>query len=390
MKESDHDIYSEVFDAAVIGSGPAGSTAAYFLSLNGLRVIVFEKDNLPRYKVCGGGLVKKARDLLPFDLDGSVETECYSVKINDDFARRSFIVERSHPIIYMTMRENLDSKILFEAEKLGTLIKPNTKVNDVDVMPNHVEVKTGNGKVKAKFVVYADGVMGVGSKKNNVSDSQKAPAIEAEVYVDEQTFNRFSKSARFDFGIPPGGYAWLFPKKDHLSIGVISMKKTGVSLHSAFNNYLEKLQLNRIDKIAKHGYFIPLIKRTKEYAWGRELFTGDSIGLADPVTAEGISTAILSGKLAAEAIIKGKQIPSLVSSFYNFSINHEIQDDIRYARIISKLVYQFRFMHTILFKLYGQRLSELMADIISGKNNYRKLLTDPKNYFKLILRLFSK
>ena len=58
-----------IYDVIICGSGVAGSTAAYFLSETGLKVLVIEKEKLPRYKTCGGGVVFRAAKLLPFDIN---------------------------------------------------------------------------------------------------------------------------------------------------------------------------------------------------------------------------------------------------------------------------------------------------------------------------------
>ena len=71
----------KLFDVAVIGGGPAGSIAAHKLSSNGYRVILFEKANPPRYKTCGGGIVKRVADLLDTEICSEFENEFYSIDV---------------------------------------------------------------------------------------------------------------------------------------------------------------------------------------------------------------------------------------------------------------------------------------------------------------------
>ena len=69
------------FDVAIIGSGPAGGMAAIQCAKAGLKVALFEKEELPRRKVCAGGLVKRAIDLLPEDLSYPIESVCDIVEL---------------------------------------------------------------------------------------------------------------------------------------------------------------------------------------------------------------------------------------------------------------------------------------------------------------------
>src|SRR5260370_15146563 len=65
-----------MFDVAVVGAGPAGATAALTLARRGLSVALLERDALPRYKTCGGGLVGRALTLLPGDVERVIEQRC--------------------------------------------------------------------------------------------------------------------------------------------------------------------------------------------------------------------------------------------------------------------------------------------------------------------------
>src|SRR5690606_2989670 len=116
----------------------------------------------------------------------------------------------------------------------------------------------------------------------------------------------------------PGGYAWVFPKKDHLSVGLglFTLRAINRNLNLYLNKYLQFLRIEKILRIEKHGFYIPVGTAKNIIAGKRILLTGDAAALADPVTAEGISSAILSGQLAAEAIVEGELNQENVSSLY--------------------------------------------------------------------------
>ncbi len=379
------------YDVIIVGSGPAGSSSAYFLASKGIKVLVIEKESLPRYKTCGGGIVQRTTELLPFSIESISEVECFSSEIYDMKNKRHFITNRNKPIVYMTMRRDFDSFVLQKASKAGAVIKDNLKVIDIIINKNNIEVITDKENYAAYFVIGADGANGICSKKSNIKISvKKMPALEYEIYIDDSTYKKFNKSARFDFDIIPHGYGWVFPKKDHLSVGVVEMKKGRRELNKLFEAYLKLLNINNIQNYERHGYYIPLIKNgNRKFAGQRIFLTGDAAGFADPVTAEGISHAIHSGKLAAESILESGLDANLAADLYNYKVNHTIIDEYRFSKIIASLVYVHPFIRGLLFRFYGQRLSELITDIFMGEKKYRELLTDPINYFKLLKYLFN-
>ena len=69
------------FDVAIVGCGPAGSSAALQLAKYGLKVAILEKSSMPRYKPCGGGIVYKALRYIPVDISSVIEKRCFSVSL---------------------------------------------------------------------------------------------------------------------------------------------------------------------------------------------------------------------------------------------------------------------------------------------------------------------
>ena len=106
--------------------------------------------------------------------------------------------------------------------------------------------------------------------------------------------------------------------------------------------------------------------------------------MADPITAEGITHAIRSGQLAAEAIIEGQGEPQTARRIYGAALEREILSELRYASQLARVLYRSPALRTWLLKRYGQRLAEIMADIMMGKYTYAELLREPMNYVKLL------
>ncbi len=241
------------FDIAIIGSGPAGSIAAQKLSSNGLNVILFEKANPPRYKTCGGGIVRKGFQLIPPDITTIFEKEFYEIEINDRTADFHYDVKRNYPLVYMAMRKDFDFALLTEAKSSGAKIMENCEVLDLTINDKSLIIKTARGEFMAGFVIGADGAQGITLRKSGLKIRKKnLPALECETYVSQEDFKKFSK-VRFDFGFIPGGYAWVFPKKDHLSIGLgaFTLREKNRNLNSYFNNYLKYLNFKKVINIER-------------------------------------------------------------------------------------------------------------------------------------------
>jgi flavin-dependent dehydrogenase len=210
------------------------------------------------------------------------------------------------------------------------------------------------------------------------------PALEYEVYVSEGEYKMYSKFPRFDFGVIAGGYGWVFPKKKHLSIGVATLLSDKANLKKTMKSYLEFLKINDTRRLEKHGSIVPVSPRKDTFAKKGILLTGDAAGLVDTLTAEGISYAIQSGQIAAKSIIKGKLKVESVTELYNKEISTQILPELKAGKILSSLIYYHPKLRGFILKTYGNKLSELMADVVMGKRRYRELLSNPVNYIKLL------
>lgn len=378
-----------MYDVIIIGSGVAGSTAAYFLADAKVKVLVLEKLQLPRYKTCGGGLVHRAVSLLPFNLDEVIESRFLSIDIFDQANGLHFNVSRSSPLVSMVMRKDLDYFILNKAISKGAEVKDMIQVNDLQYDADIVKVIANNKVLSARLVLGADGAMGITIKKLGFTNYLKRiPAIESEISVGDKVFTKYCMSARFDYGLIPNGYGWVFPKKEHLSVGVLTMKTSGINLNKYLKEYLSKLGIKNIIREEKHGFVIPLNQKLKNLAFGKILLAGDAAGMSDPITAEGISYAVESGKLAAEAIIRGGLNPGMVSKIYTKSTN-KILTELKYARMLSLFVYRSSVLRSMVFRMYGEKTSGLLTDISMGEKTYSEIIMNPLNYLKLLTKAYS-
>lgn len=372
------------YDVIVVGSGPAGSSAALRLAQAGLSVAVLEKAGLPRYKTCGGGIIGRALQLLPRDVRHVVEQDCCTAHLNIFPSELSFRTHRPTPIVSMVMRDRFDFALLSAAQAAGAVAYQRCAVQDVSFHGDLVEVATERGVMKARFVVAADGALSTVARKLGMAGGrQLIPAVECEVVVPQDQLDRFHGVARFDFGILPHGYAWAFPKRQHLSIGVLSMVQREGELKRAIAQYLDLLGCRNVTQIQQHGFVIPLQPRKGPFAAKRVLLVGDAAGFADPVTGEGISFALLSGQLAAQSLIDGDLKEAPVQQAYSRSLSESILPELQTGRWLARLLYGYPRLRSWAFLRQGQRLCEAVTDVMAGKRTYRDLVWNPRAWLRL-------
>jgi geranylgeranyl reductase family protein len=375
------------FDVAVVGGGPAGATCARHLALADVDVAILEKSPPPRYKTCGGGLVPRARRLLPADLESAVESECRVVEMNLLDAGLAFRLERPEPLVSMTMRSELDRLLIEKACNAGARLITPCRITAVRLNTDGVILETDQGLVQTRYLVAADGASSpIARNAGWPSNSRIIPALESEIRVVDRDLARFAGSARFDFGFLPRGYAWVFPKKAHLSIGCLSTRRGIRDLKAWLDRYL--LRLGLVSPLARedHGFIIPVAPRPGGLMRHRVLLVGDAAGLADPISAEGISHAAMSGRFAAEAIARHLDDCRAVQRSYERALDLEVLSELRLARLLAPVLYNFPRLRRLVMERAGTVLCELMGDLFCGTRTYRSLLLRPRNYLKLAAR----
>ncbi len=380
-------VANRLYDVAVVGSGPAGSSAALSLASYGATVALIERKRLPRYKTCGGGLVLRARKFLPVDVSDIVERECRAAEINALQSGIRLVVERDEPLISMTMRDQLDFRLARAAQQAGADLWTGCTVLGVEAHQDRVELATSNGSLAARFVVAADGVLSGLARAAGWPENRKLiPALECEVSVGVGTLERFGRTARFDFEVVPHGYAWVFPKREHLSVGVLSARRGAVQLPAQLERYYRLLGLVGIQKEERHGSLIPFGVRKSGFVRGRVLLVGDAAGFADPLTGEGISFAILSGQIAGQVLSEADFAPEYVRRLYHDRLAHSILRELRLARRLAWLVYRFPRLRARGLRFHGQRIAEHLADVFCGHTTYQSSFPGPVGYLKMIRR----
>lgn len=294
---------AELYDCIIAGAGPAGGSAAYFLRQGGGRVLVLEKQSLPRYKACGGGVsLDFLNQHFPFSFAPVVERTARSFTYI--FGGMEVPIPCQPGTVALVMRSAFDAHLLAQADvevRQGAVLQ-------VAEEADRVRVQTRSGEVyEGKTLIGADGANslvahGLGLRRRKVL----IPAVEAEITPPAEVLERFSSGPVFVFHRKLHyGYAWIFPKGDHLSVGAAAQRARPGQLEAMLQHIMPPLGV-AVPHAALHGHPIPVDVGLGQIATRRCLLVGDAAGLVNPFSGEGIRPAIKSGRWAAEAVLAGK------------------------------------------------------------------------------------
>ena len=378
-------------EVAVVGGGPSGACAAHTLASNGVDVVLLEREMLPRYKVCGGGLVHRVHQYLPVDAEPVIERHCRDAELNLLPYGHHFIAHRSQPVVSMTMRAQFDWLLVNAARDARARIVYPCEVLDVAWQQDQAELATTSGPLLARFVIAADGAAGRLARCGGWrAHRDSAPALEYEVKVPPHVLERFSGTARFDLGAVANGYGWVFPKRGHLSVGVGVLAKVRAKrppLKQSLQSYLAAIGVAPILSAQQHGYVIPLAPREAPLTRHRMLLVGDSAGLADPLTGEGISNAVISGRLAGEALVAAGLDAPRVEAAYQERVDAVILRELGASRTLARLLYGMPGLAAPLFRRHGQRVTERVVDIFMGERRCAEEVGRLTGLVRTVLRI---
>jgi geranylgeranyl reductase family protein len=365
----------KTYDSIVIGAGPAGATAAYQLAKQNLNVLLLERFKLPRYKPCGGGLTSKVMELLDFDLSPTLEDEARAVVFSYDSGPAVF-QNLPRAAVWLVMRDKFDYLLTQKAVEAGAQLRDDTKVERVEMDDAGVSVHTTTETLRAKYLVGADGANGTTAKPLGLmAKRHDGVALEGEIQVASAALEKWRGKVLFDFGGIPWGYAWIFPKAEHLSIGVGTWYPSGnLKLRDYLARFIERQpDLREHGQLMLKGHRLPLGGRFDQFHRGRVGLIGDAAATADPFFGEGISFAIRSGQIVAEEIVGAMQRGEADLARHTQRINHELNADFRYGRLATHIFYRWPRWSFKVFIQSGGLLNNAL-EIVEGQSGYRELV----------------
>jgi geranylgeranyl reductase family protein len=288
----------QVWDAIVVGAGPAGCACAYDLAWAGISVLLLDKSEFPRMKACAGGLTMKTMRALRYSIAPVVRQSIDRIVLEERDSSR-IPVRNKKSICVMTERAELDAFCLAKTVEAGAVFQRIPGIVSISKGADAVVVTTQDEVMRGRFLVGADGVNS--QVRRMTSDGgwfRTAFAIEANVRRDAQ-----KDDLVFDFAPVMAGYGWVFPKRDHVNVGLYSLDKNEKLNRSRLSAYVA----SRFGSDAKADNFVGQhagFGAAQHRIENKCIFlAGDAGGFVDLLTGEGIYGAVISGQAAAAAII---------------------------------------------------------------------------------------
>ncbi len=326
------------YEVIIIGAGPAGATLAFQLASRGIKPLVLDKSAFPRYKCCGGGLTVKAAQLLEMDIDGLADDAITGATVTFK-GDHTFHGDSPTPIMFTLMREKFDHALVTRARNAGAEALEGVEALSFQETNEHIEVTTKTGTFSGSFVVGADGANSLVAKTIGADNhTASVLCLTCRLLVPPDDLAAWRARIGIDIGRVTGGYGWVFPKSDHLSVGIARPTEKARGLKKVFQEFLDSLNFRQYEVTRRDAGVLPVLTGRPVLVRGRALLLGDAAGLADPMTGEGIYNAILSARLGAPAIEKALVDGPAALNDYTQAVASTILPEMKEAFVFSRLL----------------------------------------------------
>jgi len=302
----------------IIGAGPAGATAARTLAARGVPVRLIDRAAFPRNKPCGGGISVRVLSRFPF-LEPQltrIATHTLSRLYLEGPNGESAIVSSDAPAALMIRRVEFDALLVSMAVNAGAELITGAEIVQASITRDRVHLAARDGRrFEADTVIAADGVNSVVARRLGLNPGWPASAIALDMMEETprtelRDLDPSTLWVAYGYGGP--GYAYIFPKRDHVNIGigyVLSHYRREVDAHpyELQRAFVERLRARGIvagESVRRNftPFLIPVGGPLARPGRGRVLLAGDAGGFVNAFTAEGIYYAMVSGDLAARTI----------------------------------------------------------------------------------------
>ncbi len=358
-----------MYDGIVVGAGPAGGAAAYHLAKAGRNVLVVEREALPRYKPCGGGVSPQVQQWFDFDFAPAISLKVHQIRYTWRSGDPQMALLETREPVWMVRRNVFDHFLIQQAQNQGATLRAGTAVVGLRRAGDRWWLQLEGGEeIAGRFLIGADGARGSMAKWLGFRERKRR--MGAALEVEAPAANHDTSAAHFDFGAIANGYIWNFPKADGYSIG------SGTFLGGEKQNLKEiaaqYAQTFGIDTrtVTQYGHPLCLWDGPQPLHTEGAVLVGEAACVVDPFTAEGIRPALLTGMLAARAIDRALAGDGEALVRYSEEVQQQWGEDMEWAKRIAAVFYR---VPGFAYKVGVKRpaATQRMGQILSGELRYR-------------------
>ena len=361
----------------------------------GVSVRVLDRAAFPRIKPCGGGISIRVLTRFPYVKPalGRIATHFLSKLYLEGPDGSSTVVTSDEPAALMIRRYEYDNLLVSLAREAGAEIVSGVDIVQASQDRNAVTLTSRDGRTfTAPLVIAADGVHSVIARRLGINPGWKANAVALDMMEEtprEHLRDIDPSTLWVAYGYGGDGYAYIFPKRDHVNIGI------GYVL-SHYRRHIDvapyDLQRGFVSQLRDRGivvgasvrknftpFLIPVGGPLPAPARGRVLLAGDAGGFVNGFTAEGIYYAMVSGDRAARAVIEGGE--HRAAELYRRGVDYEIGSELRDSVLIQRYLFANprRISRVIRGANREQAITRLILELAIGRRSYssvrRRILT---------------
>ena len=362
-----------LLDVAIIGGGASGTTTAFHLASKGKKVCILEKNNSSPERICGGGMSAAVQNWFPFELLPIVDEVITNVEFSWCNTDKVVAELSGSSPFWIVKREKLDAFLLDQALFSGCNLLTTFKVVDLKKVSNIWQITALDGRqIEARAVVIADGSESPWPKTFNLGPNQQKFASTFSGRI-KRRGNLGNETARFEFGLVKNGFAWAFPLKNEVNIGMGTFldNTTSIQVDEILQSFLPDLGLDPTEIIG-HKKKLRIWSSHSKLNGEGILLVGDAASLCDPFLAEGLRPALMSGFEAAKNLIYWLDGEVNCLDSYTKSMQAKWGNSMAWGKRISQVFYRFP---KVGYQLGVKRPTapKRIAQILSGEMSYEDI-----------------
>jgi len=392
----------------VVGAGPAGATAARTLAGAGVNVLLLDRSNFPRNKPCGGGISFRILKRFPYleSALGRIPTHTVARLYLEGPDGDSTVVRSDGPAALMVRRVEFDALLVDLAREAGAEFVGGADIARAEARRDCVVLEARDGRrFEARFVIAADGVHSGTARRLGLNPGWPATAVALDMMEEtprEQLRDLDPSTLWVSYGYEPGrlrgvevtdrassaaeGYAYVFPKRDHVNVGIgyvldhyrRLVEDAPYVLQRRFVDHLRRQGVMEGESVRAHftPFLIPVGGPLRQPGRGRVLLAGDAGGFVNGFTAEGIYYAMVSGELAGQTVAAATRGEAgSLAARYARACEREIGPELRDSVLIQRHLFadRRRIARVIRGAQSAPALTKLILDFAVGRLSYRAL-----------------